>query len=498
MRVLISFVSAFIILLTWSCDLNQKKGLQKPDIHFTQEKMCLRAPNELLFYNSKYHLFYQCQYGHTSQWGHATSTDLVHWQELPPALKSDPKQSLGPSSIIIDWNNTIKFGDNNSPMLAFYICTNGEKVKRGQDSTVISIAFSNDQGVTWQKIKDPIILSEIPHPIRNVKIIWHEETQRWIMLVLTKYDIRFYASVDLINWNYEDIFDGGEYLKQAAWEYLAFFPAKIEGSNKWKWVLMISGDAGSPNGGSGTLYFVGYFDGYTYTRSGDKPQWLDNGSDNYAGVVLSNYMDFEKSLYYMGWINNRCYKQYSDRTKCIESYTLPREMSLVEKYGNYYLRSKPIEIRRKKKNLISETKLTGYLALKRKLKSPLEINLLFDTSNKLHFDFAKVYGIEFSNNDGDKMTIGYNNQQHIFFISEQKNTSGKNEINYSRYIIDQSTMDFKIIIDNTSTELFAINGMISLTQKSFITRHWDKISLFAEAGNIILKKGSICELENTR
>ena len=62
----------------------------KPKLHFTPPQNWMNDPNGLIYFQGKYHLFYQhfpytCQWG-TMHWGHAVSNDLVHFEHLPIAL----------------------------------------------------------------------------------------------------------------------------------------------------------------------------------------------------------------------------------------------------------------------------------------------------------------------------------------------------------------------------------------------------------------------------
>ena len=55
----------------------------------------MNDPNGPLFCGGRYHVFYQhipdgCEWDFGIVWGHAISSDLVHWEHLPNALKPSP------------------------------------------------------------------------------------------------------------------------------------------------------------------------------------------------------------------------------------------------------------------------------------------------------------------------------------------------------------------------------------------------------------------------
>ncbi|MDC7286365.1 glycoside hydrolase family 32 protein [Blautia schinkii] len=66
------------------------KNLYYPTYHFRPERNWMNDPNGLIYFKGKYHLFYQYnpngdRWG-SIHWGHAVSSDLIHWEELPIAL----------------------------------------------------------------------------------------------------------------------------------------------------------------------------------------------------------------------------------------------------------------------------------------------------------------------------------------------------------------------------------------------------------------------------
>lgn len=50
-------------------------------------------------------------------WGHAVSTDLVHWKNLPIALLEEGPMMIFSGSAVVDYNNTSGLGSKEKPAL---------------------------------------------------------------------------------------------------------------------------------------------------------------------------------------------------------------------------------------------------------------------------------------------------------------------------------------------------------------------------------------------
>jgi levanase len=243
----------------------------RPQFHFTPAKNWMNDPNGLVYYKGEYHLFYQynpdgSSWGNMS-WGHAVSTDLVHWEELPLAIPHDDNEMVFSGSAVIDHGNTTGFGSKANPaMVAIY--TSALKGRPGQDQ---SLAYSLDRGRTWTKYEGNPVLDIDNNEFRDPKVQWHEPTKSWLMTLVKAQDrkVAFYSSKDLKSWTHLSDF-GPQGAVGGVWECPDLFRLPVDGNQrKQKWVLLVSLNPGGIAGGSGTQYFVGDFDGTTFTPDDD-------------------------------------------------------------------------------------------------------------------------------------------------------------------------------------------------------------------------------------
>jgi len=179
------------------------RELFRPRFHFTAERNWLNDPNGLVWHDGEYHLFFQYNavgltWGPNS-WGHAVSSDLVHWRQLPDAL--DPDEQFGwiwSGSAVFDRHNTSGLGvDGKPPLVAMY--TTGSP-PRGLP-VVQCIASSTDRGRTWTKFPGNPVIPFIEGENRDPKVIWHTATKQWMMSVyLARNDFALFSSPDLKQW----------------------------------------------------------------------------------------------------------------------------------------------------------------------------------------------------------------------------------------------------------------------------------------------------------
>jgi fructan beta-fructosidase len=310
----------------------------RPQFHFTPAKNWMNDPNGMVYYDGEYHLFYQYnplgdKWGHMS-WGHAVSRDLLHWEHLPVALREENDIMVFSGSAVVDWKNTSGFGKNGKPpLVAIYTGHYTRKPLQNQH-----LAYSNDRGRTWTNYAENPVLDIKEKDFRDPKVIWHEPSKRWVMAVAwpVKRQVRFYASPDLKEWTRLSDF-GSAGSVEGIWECPDVFPLAVDGITKW--VLVVNVGSGAPAGGSGCQYFVGDFNGTTFTldpsypkkQAGEKGEpalWLDHGPDFYAAVTWSDVPAHDSRRIALGWMSNWQYANDVPTSPWRSAMTIPRELAL--------------------------------------------------------------------------------------------------------------------------------------------------------------------------
>jgi sucrose-6-phosphate hydrolase SacC (GH32 family) len=157
----------------------------RPTFHFVPKQNWMNEPNGLIKIGSTWHLFFQHNpagnFWGNMNWGHATSTDLIHWEHNPVAITNENGVQAFTGTSYYDAENSSGLGTSiNPPYLAFYTGWFPDTTVQDQ-----RLAYSLDQGVTWIKYQGNPIISkaqEAPHDvtggleIRDPKVFFYEPT----------------------------------------------------------------------------------------------------------------------------------------------------------------------------------------------------------------------------------------------------------------------------------------------------------------------------------
>ena len=277
--------------------------------HFEPENGWINDPNGLVYFRGKYHAFFQhypyAPHWGQMHWGHAVSTDLIHWEELPIALFPDqPYEDDGgcfSGCALVD----------NDRLYLFYTSVSYEM---GQTQ---SVAFSDD-GIHFEKYAgNPIIRSNpLGFPdFRDPKVSLMDGVFRMVVGTGDQScgKVLLFESDDLLHWRYAGVlFEGSE------------FPPCIECPDFFqmdeKYVLMFS-KIDEPS--RATHFVVGdFWDGKLRNYTISLPEW---GPDFYAPQT---FWDGRRRIM-IGWMYHWG-KKSSDGISFAGALSIPRELRLRE------------------------------------------------------------------------------------------------------------------------------------------------------------------------
>ena len=324
----------------------------RPKWHYSAERNWLNDPNGLVYSNGVYHLFYQHnphgdEWGNMS-WGHATSTDLRHWEEQPVAIPCDEQEAIFSGSAVVDVHNTSGFGVGAAPPLVAIYTSAYAPASPLAGRQAQSLAYSTDDGVTWTKYAGNPVLDRASTDFRDPKVFWHDGDagSYWVMVAVEalNHEVVLYKSADLLSWEHLSTF-GPANATGGVWECPDLFELPVDGdASNTRWVLVVNLSPGSIAGGSGGQYFIGTFDGVTFrsettvtegmqaddSRMADYG-WLDWGRDYYAAVSFSNVPHGRRLM--IGWMNNWQYAAATPSDGWRSAMSLVRVVKLVSRGG---------------------------------------------------------------------------------------------------------------------------------------------------------------------
>ncbi|KAJ5421462.1 hypothetical protein N7491_009907 [Penicillium cf. griseofulvum] len=494
--------------------------LYRPQYHFTPAKNWMNDPNGLLYYNGVYHLYYQYNPGGDTwgamSWGHATSTDLTHWNHHPVALlaRGYPDhitEMFFSGSAVADTQNTSGFGtDGKVPLVAMYTSyypdsqklPSGKSVNGGQQAQ--SIAYSMDEGMTWTTY-------DAANP--------HEASEKWISVVALAqlHKLIIYTSPNLRDWTYASEF-GPWNAVGGVWECPGIFPLAVDGDDtNTKWVVQIGLNPGGPPGvtGSGTQYILGTFDGTkfvpdpntpppaltststTAAETGDitvqgsegtdtyGPNWLDYGPDFYAaatfnGLASTNRID-------IAWMSNWQYAKAIPTSPWRSMLSIARKLSLKTIDGRPRLIQQPtanwasLQPTTYSKSFDTVAEGNQLIQISGKL---LDITVTF--SNRVAASSSSRFGIilRATSDLAQETRIGYDFSTKMLFVDRTKSGNvgfdGTFSNTYSAPLAPSSdgNVTMRILLDWSSVEVFGGQGGGHNIRSNLPSRQWRRCPTF--------------------
>lgn len=441
----------------------------RPRFHFSTQRGWINDPNGLVYYDGEYHLYYQHNpYGwdHSRNdvnkvWGHAVSTDLVHWKELPSAIYPDHLGPIYSGSSVVDSRNTAGLQTGKEkPIVSFYTSAGGRSPWSDGEPFSQSMAYSNDRGRTFTPYEGNPVLPNIGYANRDPKVIWYEPTGNWVMvLYLQKGAMAFFTSHDLKTWEYQSEF---EVRFQDCPE---LFELPVDGDpENTKWVLY----SGVGN------YFVGEFDGKKFTPESKSIRYgYFHGRSFYASQTFSDMTDGRRVQIAWGFLIHMPDMPFNQQM------LFPVELSLHTTEDGVRMFASPvreIESIRGKEHRWTDMEIEAGQ------------NILSDVAGGL-------YDIEAEFEVGDAAEFGFqiNGVSVAYNVDTGMVTCGKTKVALKPL---DGRIRLRILVDRTTIEIFANGGQVYMPIRALPEGDTSGLGVFEGGGKVLIRSLVVHELES--
>ena len=442
----------------------------RSQFHFSSRRGWNNDPNGLFYYDGEYHLFYQhnpagSDWGNM-HWGSAVSTDLVHWQERPIALYPDKLGAMWSGSAVVDHHNTAGLQTGKDPaVVAIYTAAGGHSPMSEGEPFTQCLAYSNDRGRTWDKYDGNPVLGHHVGGNRDPKIIWHPETERWIMpLYMAKNDYAIFGSQNLLEW--EHLSD----LKlPRTTECPDLFPLPVDGDeNDIRWVFWAAN----------TSYYVGSFDGRTFVPEQEikmlqpeSPRFA--GGSAYAAQTWSDIPAEDGRRIQISWM-----RQSTPGMPFGQLMTIPQTLQLTNKDNGISLSAAPVVELEK---LRQETWQSEGIELGpgSKVEAGLGGELL-DIEVEIELGNASAVGIV-----ARGIPVWYDKRLGTLLIGK-----------YMAQMPPRDSINLRILVDRVSLEVYADGGAIAVAAGVVLRPDDHGVYMFASGGSALVNNVKVSRLRS--
>lgn len=462
---------------------------QRPAFHLSPYVGWMNDPNGFSYYNGEYHLFYQYNPYSTSwdamHWGHAVSSNLIHWRYLPAALAPDSDyDSFGCFS-----GSSLELPDGKQLLL--YTGVRKEAGADGKEIQTQCVAVGD--GVNYEKYALNPVLDDKDLPngksrndFRDPKI-WKVSDGSYKCVAGSRNEdgkgaILLFKSPDGFKWEFESILAENDGRFGLMWECPDFF--ELDG----KHVLIVSPQDMLPEGfeyhnGNGTLCLIGTYDEKNKKFVYEKNQSVDYGIDFYAPQTTVT-PDGRRVM--IGWMQNWDTCSLTDRKdmQWFGQMSIPRELTIKE--GRLIQRPiRELDNFRCNKTEYKNIDVNGNLTLDgiNGRIVDMEITLRPKDKNKLYHKFA----VRFAQSDNYRTSLSFRPKESILKIDRKFSGSRRAYIHQRRCCISDKGGEVKmrIILDRFSVEAFINDGEQTMTATIFTDMTAKGISFFAD-GDVVM------------
>ena len=439
----------------------------RPQFHFSSKRGWISDTNGLVYYNGEYHLYYQHNpYGwdhsrndYNKTWGHAVSTDLVHWTELPDVIHPNHLGSIYSGSAVVDEDNTTGFQTSKEkPIVAVYTSAGGRTPWSEGKPFSQSIAYSNNRGRTFIPYEGNPVLPNIEYINRDPRVIWHDPPSQWVIVLhFHGRAMAFFTSDDLKTWKKQSEFES-PYLIDCP----ELFQLAVDGNeNNKKWII---------HGGSGA-YYVGDFDGKKFKPETEIIQY-NYGNCFYASQTFSNVPKGRRIQLAWGTIP-------MEGMPFNQQLLFPVELTLrttEEGLRMFAYPVKEIESIYAKEYTRSDIDLTPGQSILSDVNGEF-----FDIDAEFEVSDAETLGFWING-----YSIEYHSDKNELFCDGEK----------SKLEPICRKIRLRILVDRVSIEIFANDGLVYMPIRALPKKGQTGIEVFSNGGNSKIKNLKIYELNS--
>lgn len=281
----------------------------RPRFHFSAPRNWLNDPNGIVHWQGRWHLHYQHnpaapRWGDI-HWGHASSADLVRWQDEPIALAPSPGEDehgcFSGTIAVVDGRPTLYYTGFRDGLQVQCIAT-GPDLRHWTKQPSLTIADPPD-GVGRTDFRDPYVFRHDGRWYLAVGASWRSERGQVLL----------YASDDGLHWRYRHpLYTAPELAQGVLWECPNFFPIGE------RWVLTVSV---WPN--LAALWFVGRFEDERFVP--ERQGLLDPDGGAFAHLATAAP---DGRILQWAWIDEQRAQPALDAAGWAGALTVPRELAL--------------------------------------------------------------------------------------------------------------------------------------------------------------------------
>ena len=456
----------------------------RPAYHHTPLYGWMNDPNGMFYKDGVWHLYYQYNpYGSKWQnmsWGHSTSRDLLHWEPQPVALRPDGLGAIFSGSAVVDKDNTAGMGED--AVVALYTSAGRNQIQ--------SMAVSHDEGETFEVYPANPVLT-LDSEARDPNMFWNEATGEWNLLLAhaLEHEMLIFTSPDLKTWTLQSAFGKGLGAQDGVWECPVLLRLPVENTGEERWMLICNLNPGGLFDGSATQYFIGDFDGHTFTADTDAEgnvptKWMDFGKDHYATVSWSNAP--EERHVVIGWMSNWQYAAEVPTRQFRSANTLPRDISLFKADdGQYYVKTIPSpETDALRGACVASVKQRTIGAKGATFRLPATTSGACEITLQLEAQDAGTVTLDLQNKAGEVTSMTFNPAAATFSLDRTR--SGLTDfsqdfpaVTTAPTMCDDSRLNLRIFIDRSSIEVFDADGRFVMTNLVFPEQPYTELCISA-------------------